>query len=220
MTRDRANLISYLFIIAAVGVAAYLYPSLPDEVPSHWNIDGDVDGYVSKPWGVIVLPLAAILVFVVMRLIPVISPKGYRTESFSNVMHIFQVAMVGFMSLVAIFALLAANGVDVPMNEVIFGSLGILFVVLGIYLGKIRKNFFLGIRTPWTLASDEVWEKTHRLGGRLLVLHGVILLSGVVVRVPVALLVGMVVVIVLVPVGYSYWVYRRVEGFGEGDAGE
>lgn len=214
MTRDRANFFSYLFIIAAVGLAAYLYPSLPDAVPSHWNIEGEVDGYISKPWGVIILPLSAILVFVVMRLIPVISPKGYRTESFANVMHIFQVVMVGFMSLVAIFVLLAAKGVDVPMHEAIFGSLGILFIVLGLYLGKVRKNFFLGFRTPWTLASDEVWERTHRLGGRLLILHGLILLSGIFVRVPVAVLVGMIVVVVLVPLGYSYWVYRRVEGFG------
>jgi uncharacterized membrane protein len=114
MTRNRANFFSYLFIIAAVGVAAFLYPSLPDAVPSHWNVDGEVDGYLSKPWGVIVLPLAAIFVFVVMRLIPVISPKGYRTESFANVVRIFQVTMVGFMSLVAILVLLAASGMNLP----------------------------------------------------------------------------------------------------------
>jgi uncharacterized membrane protein len=109
MTRDRANLLSYLFIVAAVGVAAFLYPRLPDAVPSHSNINGDVDGYLSKPWGVIVPPLAAILVFVLMRLVPVILPKRYRTESFANVVHILQVTVVGFMSLVAILVLLAAS---------------------------------------------------------------------------------------------------------------
>ena len=216
MTRDRANFFSYLFIIAAVGVTAFLYPSLPDSVPSHWNIEGEVDGYMSKPWGVIVLPLAAILVFAVMRLIPVISPKGYRTESFANVMHIFQVTMVGFTSLVAILVLLAASGVNVPMNESIFAALGVMFMVFGNYLGKTRKNFFLGIRTPWTLASDEVWARTHRLAGRLFMLQGLIMFSGVFFAVPVWLLIGMIGVIVLVPVVYSYVVYRKVEGFGEG----
>jgi uncharacterized membrane protein len=217
MTRNRANFFSYLFIVAAVGVTAFLYPSLPDAVPSHWNIRGEVDGYLSKPWGVIILPLSAILVFVVMRLIPVISPKGYRTESFANVVHIFQVAMVGFMSIVAILVLLAASGVNVPMNESIFAMLGVMFMVIGNYLGKTRKNFFLGIRTPWTLASDEVWGRTHRLAGRLFILQGLIMLSGVLFEIPIAVLIGMVGVIVVVPVVYSYVVYRRIEGFGEGD---
>jgi uncharacterized membrane protein len=215
MTRNRANFLSYLFIVAAVGVAAWLYPGIPEQVPSHWNVHGEVDGYMPKPWGVVVLPLAAILVFMVMRLIPVISPKGYRTEPFANVMHIFQVAMVGFMSLVAILVLLEASGVNVHLNKVIFGALGSLFIVIGNYFGKIRKNFFLGIRTPWTLASDEVWARTHRIGGRLFVLYGVIMLAGMFVMVPPVVFLVMVGVIVLVPVVYSYVAYKRVEGFEE-----
>jgi uncharacterized membrane protein len=219
MTRDRANLLSYLFIIAAVAVAAWLYPNLPDAVPSHWNVRGEVDRYISKPWGVVVLPLAAILVFVVMRLIPVISPKGYRTGPFANVLHIFQVATVGFMSLVAVLVLLEAGGIDVYINKVIFGALGTLFIVMGNYFAKIRKNFFLGIRTPWTLACDEVWARTHRVAGRLFVLYGLIMLAGVFVAIPAALFVVMVAVIVLVPVPYSYLAYRKVEGFRDGDGG-
>ena len=220
MTRDRANLLSYLFIIAAVAVAAFLYPSLPDPLPSHWNMHGEVDGYTSKLWGVTILPLSAILVFVVMRLIPVISPRGYRTGSFANVLHIFQVTMVGFTSLVAILVLLEAKGINVYINKVIFGALGILFIVMGNYFGKIRKNFFLGIRTPWTLSSDEVWARTHRLAGRLFVLLGVFMLAGIFVTLQPWLLIGMIVAIVLVPVVYSYLVYRRVEGFGNEDEGD
>ena len=217
MSRDRANLLSYLFILAAVGVAAFLYPSLPDQVPSHWNAEGEVDAWMPKPWGVAILPLSAIFVFVIMRLIPVISPKGYRTDSFANVVHVFQVVMVGFMSLVAILVLLEARGIDVHLNEVIFIALGLLFIVLGSYFGKLRKNFFLGIRTPWTLASDEVWARTHRVGGWLFILQGIILLSGAFLPVSPNLLIGMVVAIVLVPVIYSYVLYRKVEGFDEGD---
>jgi uncharacterized membrane protein len=217
MTRDRANLLSYLFIIAAVAAAAFLYPRLPDAVPTHWNIEGEVDGYMSKPWGVIVLPLSAILVFILMRLIPVISPKGYRTESFANVVHIFQVTAVGFASLVAILALLAGSGMNVPLNEVIFAALGVLFMIIGNYMGKTRKNFFLGIRTPWTLASDEVWGRTHRVAGRLFILLGLIMLPGAFFEVPVWVLIGVVGVIAVVPLVYSYVIYRKVEGFEEGD---
>ena len=215
MTRDRANFFSYLFIMAAVVVAAWLYPSIPEQVPSHWNAHGEVDAYLPKPWGVVILPLAAILVFIVMRLIPVISPKGYRTEPFANVLHIFQVAMVGFMSLVAILVLLEASGVNVHLDKFIFGALGLLFIVLGNYFGNIRKNFFLGIRTPWTLASDEVWARTHRIGGRLFVLQGLIMLAGMFVIIPPVAFLVMVALIVLVPVGYSYVAYRKIEGFEE-----
>lgn len=215
MTRNLANFISYLCIIAAVAVAAWLYPILPEQVPSHWNVQGEVDGYMSKPWGVAILPLSAILVFVVMRLIPVISPKGYRTEPFANVMHIFQVAMVGFMSLVAILVLLEASGINVYLNKVIFGALGVLFIVIGNYFGKIRKNFFLGVRTPWTLASDEVWARTHRISGRLFMLCGLIMLAGMFVTIPPLVFLVMVGVIILVPLAYSYVAYRKVEGFEE-----
>jgi uncharacterized membrane protein len=88
--------------------------------------------------------------------------------------------------------LLAASGMNVPVNEAIFAALGVMFMVIGNYLGKTRKNFFLGIRTPWTLASDEVWARTHRLAGRLFIVLGLIMLSGVFFEVPVQLLLWMV----------------------------
>ena len=214
MSKDRANFLSYLFIVAVVGVAAWLYPALPDPVPVHWNIRGEADGWMGKPWGVVMLPAVAVFLFVVMRLIPAISPKGFRTDSFAGVFHILQVALVGFGSLVGILALLQASGRDVPLNQVIFAALGLLFMVLGNYFGKIRKNFFMGIRTPWTLASDEVWARTHRLGGWLFVLMGAILFAGAFFTITPGWLLGMVLLVALVPVIYSYFIYRRVEGFG------
>ena len=167
MTTSRANIICFLLIGVAVAVAAWLYPALPQQIPTHWNIDGEVDAYTAKPWGVMIMPLAAILVFAIMRLIPAISPKGFRTDKFKDVINVFTVAMVGFMSGVDVLVLLEANGQDVRINEAIFAGVGLLFIVLGNYMGKVRKNFFIGIRTPWTLASDEVWSRTHRLGGKV-----------------------------------------------------
>jgi len=150
MTTSRANVICFLLIGVAVAVAAWLYPALPQQIPTHWNIDGEVDAYTAKPRGVVIMPLAAVLVFAIMRLIPVISPKGFRTDNFKDVLNVFTVAIVGFMSGVAVLVLLEANGQDVRINEMIFVGIGLLFVVLGNYMGKVRKNFFIGIRTPWT----------------------------------------------------------------------
>lgn len=213
MTTWRANGLCFLFIGVAIAVAAYLYPDLPDQIPTHWNIKGEVDDYTAKPWGVAIMPLAAIFVFVVMRLIPVISPKGFRTDSFMDVVNVFTVVIVGFMSGVAILVLLEANGQDVRINEMIFAGVGLMFVVLGNYMGKVRKNFFIGIRTPWTLASDEVWSRTHRLGGKVFVLIGIFMMLNSFVRFPVQWLIASIVVVALVPVIYSYVIYRRIEGF-------
>ncbi|MEX2496841.1 MAG: SdpI family protein [Woeseia sp.] len=220
MTRDRANFVSYLFILVTVAVSAYLYPSLPDPMPTHWNVQGEVDAWMPKPWGVIILPLATILVFVIMRLVPVLSPKRYRVGPYNKFLNVFQVAMVAFMSFVSIVVMLEAKGVDVHINQMVFAALGILFIITGSYFGALRKNFFLGIRTPWTLTNDEVWVRTHRLGGRLFILMGLIFLLGALYPVPPGWIIGTVFVLAFVPVVYSYFLYRRVENFGDEGGGD
>ena len=155
-----------------------------------------------------------------MKVIPVISPRGFRTENFAGVVNIFMVTLVGFTSGVALLVLLEASGRNVYINEMIFAGIGLLFIVMGNYLGKVRKNFFLGIRTPWTLASDEVWNRTHRLGGRIFVLIGFFMFLNAFFRFPESWLVGSIVVVALIPVVYSYILYRKIEGFAPDEAAD
>ncbi len=221
MNKIRADIISSLFIIATLVVAAILYPSLPEMIPTHWNAQGEIDGYMKKPGGVLMMPAMALVTFIIMKIIPVISPKGFRTDKFSDVIGVLQVTLVGFMSIVAILVLLEAHGLNVLINEVITAGVGLLFVVIGNYLGKVRKNFFIGIRTPWTLASDEVWSRTHRMGGKLFMLSGVIIWLGALLRLPLTWTVGVAVGLVLTPIVYSYFLYRQIEGFeSDGDGVE
>jgi len=215
MTSMRTNVLSLLFIAIIIAVATYMYPSLPEQIPTHWNFEGEVDDYTPKPWGVMVLPLAAILIFVIMKLIPVISPKGFRTDQFKDVINIFTVTLVGFMSGIGLLVLLAASGRNIQMNEMVFAAVGLLFIVLGNYMSKVRKNFFIGIRTPWTLASDEVWSRTHRLGGWIFVLIGFFMFLNAFIRFPQGWLIGSIVVVALVPVVYSFVLYKNLEGFEE-----
>ncbi|MDX1406048.1 MAG: SdpI family protein [Woeseiaceae bacterium] len=217
MSTSRANIICLLMITAVIVLTVILYPGLPEQIPTHWNFEGQVDGYMPKPWGVIVLPLAALFSFAVMRLVPVISPKGFRTDKFIDVINIFTVAIVGFMSGVALLVLLEAAGLNVRINQMIYAGLGLLFIVLGMYMGKVGKNFFIGIRTPWTLASDEVWNRTHRVAGKVLVAVGLVFLLSAFVRISPAIVIAAVVVLILVPVVYSFVIYRRLEGFGPDD---
>lgn len=213
MNQIRADIISFIFVITTIVVAAVLYTSLPEQIPIHWNARGEIDNYMNKPWGVLLLLAMPIVIHIIMKLIPVISPRGFRTDNFADVVNVFQVTLVGFMSIVAVLVLLEAYGQDVRINELIIAGTGLLLVIFGYYMGRIKKNFFIGIRTPWTLASDVVWDRTHRFGGWLFMLGGVIIWGGALMRLPIAGTVGVAIGILLIPVVYSYFLYRRLVGF-------
>ncbi|NBD08351.1 SdpI family protein [Corallococcus silvisoli] len=216
MKISRANLLSLGLVIGSFVMAAVLYNRLPESMPTHWNASGVVDGHASKPWGPFLLPLVMAGMFLLLVVVPRISPQGFRVDRFQGVYEGIQAAILAFMFLVTALVMLAGIGVPVPMDRVLVCATGLLFVVLGNFMGKFTKNFFCGIRTPWTLASDEVWLRTHRLGGRLFVLAGgVSFVSGLLGGGPIPLLVA-IAVAVGVPVLYSYILYRRIEGFKDG----
>lgn len=222
MRISRANALSLGLVIVAFAMAFVLYGRLPESIPTHWNAEGVVDGYTPKPWGPFVLPLVMAAVYLVLVAVPRISPRDFRVARFQGVFERIQAVLVAFLFLLNAMVLLSGLGVPVPMARVVPASTGLLLVVLGNYMGKFTKNFFCGIRTPWTLASDEVWLRTHRLGGRLFVLAGiVVLVSGLLGGGPVPMLAA-VAVAAVIPVVYSYVLYRRLEGFNRGppdDAG-
>jgi uncharacterized membrane protein len=213
MKRNRADLVSLALIVLSFAMSAVLYGRLPDPVPTHWDANGHVNGFTPKPWGAFIGPILMLGVFALLKVLPRISPQGFRMGSFQNAYEIIRPALVAFLFLVMGLALLAGAGVPVPLNGAIFAGVGLLFIVLGNYMGKLTKNFFVGIRTPWTLASEEVWLRTHRLGGKLFVLAGIALLVS-------GLFGGNMVVLVIslvaaggIPIVYSYFLYRRIEGF-------
>lgn len=207
-----------LLVVLSFVLTAILYSRLPDPMPTHWDAHGNVDGFTPKPLGPFLLPLVMSAMYGLLLVLPKISPKGFAIDRFGGVYDIVLLTLVAFFFLVNTVVLLAGIGVPVAMDRVFPAALGLLFVVLGNYMGKFTKNFFAGIRTPWTLASDEVWLKTHRLGGKLFVLAGLVifvagLLGAGTVAIPAAALVAGG-----VPAVYSYWLYRRIEGFRNGSS--
>jgi uncharacterized membrane protein len=219
MKFSRTNLLSLGLVVLSFALAAALYPRLPESVPTHWNAAGEADGFTPKPWGPFVLPLVIVGVYVLLVVLPRISPRGYRMGRFQGVFEIMQAAILAFLFLVNVLVLLAGIGAPIAMDRAIHAGTGLLFVVLGNFMGKVTKNFFVGIRTPWTLASDEVWLRTHRLGGKLFVLAGIgVFVSGLLGGGVIPLLAA-VAVAAGVPVVYSYVIYRRIEGFKTGSPG-
>lgn len=217
MTR-RYWLPGLIMTAVALVVTAALYPSLPDPMPSHWNAAGEVDGYMPKFWGAFMMPLLMLGMWLLFLALPAISPKGFRMTRFIGVYATIINTLLAFELMLTGVILAAAMGYPVAMERIVPAGIGVLFIVMGNYLGKTTRNFFLGIRTPWTLASDEVWRRTHRLGGWLFVIVGIVMLaSGAFNMVSVPLFLGVVLAGVLVPVVYSYLIYRRVEGFSDND---
>ena len=217
MKLHRGEILTGFLVLAAFLASAILYERLPERVPTHWNLRGEVNGFTSKPFGPFAMPVVMAGLFLVLMALPVISPRGFRFEGFRAVWGTLQSAVLGLLLLVHILALLAALGKPVDMTRVIEAGVGFLLVVLGNLLGKVRRNFFIGIRTPWTLASEEVWLRTHRVGGRLFVLAGLVMF---VLALAGAGPIAMVVVVGsagLASVVASYVIYRRVEGFKDGD---
>lgn len=211
---SRLNLISLGLVAAAFAVTAAVYGRLPDRMPSHWNLAGQVDGYAAKPWGPFLMPLvmaALHLLFVVIRRA---SPKGFRVDAFEKAVAIVEAATLAFLLTIGVVMLLVGLGEPLSMNRVVAVAIGPLFAVIGNFMGKFTRNFFMGIRTPWTLASDEVWLRTHRLGGRLWVAGGLVLFVSGLVGPSLTPLFVVLPIITLVPALYSFVIYRRLEGSG------
>lgn len=214
MSTRVANIICILGVVGLVAYIAWSFPALPDPMPTHWNAAGQADDYTGKSAGAAILAAVPLFVMLIFKIIPVISPHGFRTESFTGVLNNLMTASVVFSCVISVAAIRAALGAEHNMSTIVMVAVGALFIVIGNFLGKVRKNFFLGIRTPWTLASDEVWAKTHRLAGWCFVIAGAIMAIGAVAGPRFEWVIVTVVTIALVPVVYSYFAYRRIEGFG------
>lgn len=215
MTTRVANLVSIAVMILFGAYVAWIYPSLPDPMPTHWNAAGQANEATAKVIGAPLIAAIPLFIFIIFKLIPLVSPRGFRTESFASVLNILMMVSVIFGCVIG-FGVIRA-GLDESMNVTTYVliAVGFLLVVLGNFLGKVRKNFFLGIRTPWTLASDEVWAKTHRLGGWCFVVAGIIMTTMGLIAPPNLMnwVIPVVVLIAVIPVVYSFIIYRKVEGF-------
>ena len=201
-----------LLVIVGFAAAASMYSELPDPMPSHWDMKGQIDGTMPKPWGPYLFPGMMLVVWALFAVLPRISPRGFEMDTFTRAWGILNVTALGFMLFIEILVLRAArDGATLSPRPIIVG-IGVLIAVLGNFLGKVTRNFFAGIRTPWTLANEEVWLRTHRLAAKLFVLAGlVVVVAGLAGATLWPLIVAPVAAVLIAGV-YSYVVYRRIEG--------
>lgn len=198
-------------VVLTFAMTSAVYNRLPGLVPTHWNIDGNVDGRMAKPFGPFVLPITMAVLFAVLAVLPRISPRNYDMTPFSRTYGVIQFAILGYLFFVNALVLAAGLGWPVSVNRLMPIGLGGLFAFLGNFMGKITPNFFVGIRTPWTLADPEVWLRTHRFAGWLMMLTGLAVAIAGPLGVGMRYLLGAMILSAIVPAIYSYVVYRRLE---------
>jgi len=200
-------------VIAAVAIvfSIWAYPQLPDRVATHWNFRGEPDGYSSRLFGVALMPLVILAITGLARVLPRIDP---RSANYAKFIQVYWLMINGILLLMGVihFAMLG-NALGAPVNiaRIMPVGVGLLFLLLGNYFGRVEPNWFLGIRTPWTLSSDTVWRKTHRTGAWLFVIGGLLMIACAFLRkTAVYVVFGLTIALVaLVPVVLSYVLWRR-----------
>jgi uncharacterized membrane protein len=164
--------IPLLIVAAAVVASAIVYPRLPETIPTHWNMDGQPDGWSSRAFGAWITPVILLGMWALFRLLPAIDPRGANYAKFGGAFEAIIDSLMLFLLGMHIVILRAGLGYPVQIERIVPFGVGVLLIVIGNLLPRCRPNWFVGIRTPWTLSSDRVWEKTHRFGGRVFVAAG------------------------------------------------
>ena len=201
-----------LMIVAATIVGVALWNKLPDPMASHWGTNDEVNGYMSRFWGVFLMPLITLGMLVLFLVIPSIDPLKANIAQFRDVFNLFITLMVVFMVYIYFLTLRWNLGyTNFGMSKAMLPALGILFFFIGFMLRKAKRNFFIGIRTPWTLSSDAVWDETHRIGSVLFMISGVLAFIGSLFGGMVSFwfLFAPIIGSTLITLVYSYILYQR-----------
>ena len=207
----RSRWFGLVIVVLALAVSIWAYPNLPPTVATHWNLRGTPDGFSSRVWAVAIIPLVIVAMTVVFNVLPKVDPRRENYAKFLDSYWLIANAVIAFMLVAHALIIATGLGYSVKIDRLMPLGVGLLFIFLGNYLTRIEPNWFIGIRTPWTLSSDTVWRKTHRTAGWLMVIGGIVLLVGAFLPhgAFLPLLVTTIVNVALIPVVQSYLLWKR-----------
>jgi len=175
----KSEIIVFGIILLSFIISIYFYPQMPEKMASHWNIQGEVDNYMPKFWGLFLIPFILIGLSLLFVAIPKIDPLKTNIEKFRKYYDGFIILFSIFVLSIHLQVILWNLGIKIGPSIFVPIGMGILFFYIGILCENAKRNWFIGIRTPWTLSSERVWEKTHRIGGKLFKIAGVIAFVGI-----------------------------------------
>lgn len=218
MTRKGLGMLSSLIVLAMLAAAFAIGNGLPADIrlPVHWGPDGEADRFAGK-WEALLMPAAmTALLSLLFYFLPALEP---RREGLARSQGLYLWGWAALLLVGVAVQLVVAStalGWGIPVNHLVTGAVGAMLVLIGNQLGKSRRMYMVGIRTPWTLASEEVWIKTHRLGGKLMVVAGLVMIVAALLPLPSGLLTTIMILAIavaaVVPIVYSFLLWRREGG--------
>ncbi|NPC91816.1 DUF1648 domain-containing protein [Bacillus sp. WMMC1349] len=212
----KKHIVSLLIIFMNILLWGFSYPYLSNHIPIHWSFSGEVDQYATKAEAMLLMLGLLIFVYAVMILTPKLEPRKKNLALFSKTYHIIVNAMLLLFSVLNLLLVLTGLGYHVPMRSFVPVLVGAILIVIGNYLPRVRSNFFVGIKNPWTLSSDTVWKKTHRFASKMFTIAGILIaINGLF---PIGenaniAIVALILITVFAPYVYSYVLYRQEMGF-------
>ncbi|MGE6547666.1 SdpI family protein [Bacillus mycoides] len=206
----KKHLFAIILILITCIAWAFAWPNLPDTMIIHWGTEG-ANGFTSKLNAMLLLLGIMIFTYILLTVTPKIDPKKKNYDKFSRSYMIMNYSVLVVLFLVNMLVMGVGLGYDIPMNSTPYIIVGLLFIVIGNYLPQCKPNYFVGIKTPWTLSNEEVWRKTHRFSGKVFVVLGVIMMLSIFA--PAAwkafLIIGIIIGAVGLTMGYSYVAYKK-----------
>lgn len=207
----KTELLPISLLIISMILAVYFFINFPSHVPVHWNIRGNIDGYSSRIFGAWFPPILMLALYGILLLLPQIDPKNSRYHEFRDAYHAIKNIIISFIFILYIFLGLSGLGYVLTFNVIIPVMLGILLIGIGYYSKDIKQNWTIGARTPWTLESVKVWDKTNRLMAKMMIICGLIIAAAA-LPVSDSLRLGFIILpislLVIVPLAYSYAVFQ------------
>lgn len=217
MPKYRKEFIFWVLIVLPYVYLAFVWDKLPDKVPTHFSISGTADGWSDKSTLLWLPGGMGIVLYVLMLVIPSIDPKQ-RIQAMGERYYTFRLMLTLFFSFIATYLVYVSQAGTMERPGLLTASLGAMFAMLGNYFQIIRRNYFIGIRTPWTLESELVWKRTHHMAGRLWMAGGIlIIILSLIISSTGALAIAsgvLLFMMIIVPVVYSYTEFQKEKRIG------
>lgn len=207
---NKKEILSLAIIAASFIIGIYFYSQLPEKIATHWDASGQVNGYGNKFWGVFLLPIISLAIFLLFLLIPKIDPLKENIKQFQKYFDGFILCFVLFLFYIHILVILANKGMSFNMSRFMLLAMGFLFYYAGILMEKAKRNWFIGVRTPWTLSSENVWNKTNKLGGKLFKISAVFAFLGILApKFMILFIIAPLLLAIIYLFVYSYLEYKK-----------
>lgn len=206
----KSEVIIAIILLVSFVIGIFLYPEMPEKMASHWNAKGEVNGYMPKFWGLFLMPIISVAILSLLILIPKMDPLKKNIDKFRKYFDIFIVVIALFLFYLYILTLLWNLGKRFNMTLFLLPAFAVLFYCIGILTENAKQNWFIGIRTPWTLSNEKVWDKTHKLGGKLFKIVALITLVGAIVgKYTILFILIPIILVVIYLFVYSYFEYKK-----------